>query len=118
MTYVELGEPSNPKVIERALGKWEVSTAQQYHFLRLVDKVALVRRLGVESPLPPGRGSHILESMLRTLETVGDNDKSLKLDRLVPKAVPVDLAKASIPEHAGVLDPQLVLDPPPQGVRS
>ena len=104
MTYVELGEPSDPKVIERALGKWEVSTEQLYHFLRLVDKVALVRRLGGESPLPPGRGSHILETMLQPLETVGDSDKSLNLDRLVPKAVPVDLAKASIPRISEHVD--------------
>ena len=47
--------------------------------------------------------------MLDLLDSTSMLESSINLNKLIPKAVPVDLSRVSVPECAGILDPQRFL---------
>ena len=59
---------------------------------------------------PLGRGHAQLYAMLDGLRT-SYNVRSFDVDNLIPKAIPVDLSRSSVPASAGTLDPQAILPP-------
>ena len=110
-SFVELGLPCNSAAAVSALGEWHVSEMQYAAFLDLYCTVRRTCRIGRGSPVPPSRGHTFLTSMLNSLETVDDRISELDVDRLVTKAIPVNLERAGMPATAGRIDPQVVLPP-------